>query len=230
MNKLEFSQKPLFNLDTEYRKPNQSFNFLDLYKIDISNTNLENSTSIILAGGSARRFENKNKALLTLSDKSFISHISENLLNFDKFYLSVSQTHEFNKAEYNLIIDKFIDKGPVGAIVSSLKEISEEYIFFIPCDMPLINQDLPYQFIKTLKKTNADAIIPCDSNGKIHPLCCALNKRALPIFEAELNSNNLRLLKIFQKLNTHIIQIEDKYLININTQNDLSLAKKLINE
>ncbi len=225
---LEFSKKKLFKTNEDYNISHQNLKLahFDAQKKD----DFKNSTAVILAGGKARRFENKNKALLKLNGERFIDIILNQLCLFNKVYISAANNHQYDKEKYNIILDKFEDKGPVGAIVSSLETVGEDYVFFIPCDMPLINNNIVNSFVYALKKSNADAIISCDTNGKIHPLCCAINKKALPTLKNELLNNNLRLLKIFQKLDTYIINVDDEFLININTQNDLTLLENLINK
>ncbi len=223
----DFSQKKLFKSDNEYKRSHQDFKDASSLNLDSGNFSSKDTAVVVLAGGKGRRFNNQDKASLEIGGESFINRIYNQLGSFEKKYLSLASHREHSGFD-GIITDQFSDKGPVGAIISVLEEVREEYILFIPCDMPLIKEEVLQTFITALKTANCEAIIACDENNKIHPLLCAVNKKALVKIREEFSQDNLRVLAVFKKLDTYTLQVDSKFLVNINTKEDLQLAERYL--
>ncbi len=228
MSNIEFSQKPLFKKDSSYEINNQKFKIFHINNKNTIDIDTSQVAAIILAGGKARRFGHKNKALLELAGMSFLDRIMNELSCFRYIYMSVAKNYSNIDNAYLCINDMYEDKGPLGAMASVMQYIKERYAFFIPCDMPLITKEMLLPFVEIMQETNCDAVVATDSEGKIHPLCCLINKSAKEAIFDQLEKDDLRMLNLFKRLNTYSVEVDSRYLININTEEDLKIAEQCI--
>jgi len=174
---------------------------------------------LILAGGFSRRM-GRDKALLEFHGKPQIENVNDLLGQYcDKVFLSKRQDQTAYKG-FASIDDapEFSDIGPLGGILSAMKEYPEADWLVLACDLPFITGET----IQTLldlrdpKKTATAFISTQDSLPE--PLCA--------VWEAHARDSILKLYnegvhcprKILIKSDTLMIkQINPHWLDNINT-------------
>jgi molybdopterin-guanine dinucleotide biosynthesis protein A len=98
--------------------------------------------------------------------------------------------------------------GPVAAIAAGLREATHEVAVVIPVDMPLLTPDA----LRLLAESCRDAAV-----AQGGPLPCAVARRSLPAFEA----GERRLRTVLDGLDTARIEVDERLLVNVNTQADL---------
>lgn len=195
-------------------------------------------TAIILAGGKARRMKEPcNKAFLIVDGERIIDRQINVLKKFFKDIIIVTNFKDKynnypNKWGICLIKDVLPERGPLGGIYSGLLASKDHYNFVIACDMPFINERL-IRYIKE-NTDGYDIIIP-KINKMANPLFGIYSRNCIPIIEEMLKRNRLKVSNIFPRARTHFIsrrEIEkfDKKLLsllNINTRDDLEMAKEM---
>lgn len=112
---------------------------------------------IILAGGRGKRFNHEDKGLVTLDDKPLIEHTIDHIASqVDDIVISANR----NIVAYKKYSDKVISdrdqsfSGPLHGISACLAECEHERILIIPCDMPVLPDDL----VEKLDATENDTL------------------------------------------------------------------------
>ena len=97
--------------------------------------------TIILAGGQSSRM-GKDKALLNIDGKTFITHLYNQVTLFSE---KVHITTPWQEKYLNLVPQNchFINElephqGPLSALVQSFDYVQTEWVFLVACDMPFI--------------------------------------------------------------------------------------------
>ncbi len=225
MEPQKLSQKNLFKSDTSYNLSSTGFKRVTSQD---DRTDITLSAAVILAGGKSRRLGGVSKATLKIGSTTVVDRLLDILEPFDNIYLSVANSDSEIKTNLVQIPDKEFDKGPLCAITTVFEKTVQEHILFVPCDMPFITREILFSLITSLKTEDCDAVVLCDTDGKVHPLCCAISRKVLPVLQQALSQNNLRLLCFFKKVETCALEVDDKYLININTTQDLKIARNFL--
>lgn len=189
----------------------------------------------VLAGGRSSRF-GRDKRFFNLSGKSLIRIAIEKAESLNlKTYLSVDKNFpiSFNKSiskDCNLIVDDYPYKGPLAAMVSTLRKIEEEKAIFIPVDMPYI----PVEFLTFIRERAQDyEVIYSIISEKTYSLPSLVSKAVLEEIENLVESDALSLKRSFKSVSkrckTYVI--DDKTILrfgdprsifhNINCAEDL---------
>ena len=186
--------------------------------------NTSNITGVVLAGGKSSRMKT-DKALIKYQNITLLEH-QINLLKtvFDKVIISAN-TQEYSFTGTAIINDDEKSKGPIGGILSALKNTETEYIFILSVDMPFINKDLIQELIKDV--STYDIAIPV-YNGKYEPTCAVYSKKCISIIETQIRSKNNKLIDFINICNAKFIDINsnselysDKIFTNLNTPEEL---------
>jgi molybdopterin-guanine dinucleotide biosynthesis protein A len=147
---------------------------------------------IILAGGRARRFQNRrdewqDKALAKLLGKPLLIHAVENVRDVaDEIVICVN--NETRKAQYaktltehsiqdvRLVVDEKISnvKGPKVAISTGLKSVRADYCLTLPCDMPLMQPKVADYLLTEAKRSRV--VVPIWPNGRPETLVMAVER------------------------------------------------------
>ena len=133
-----------------------------------------NNSAIILAGGQGRRLGYKEKALMPINGKPIIEHTIEVLEGVvDEIIVSVRDDRQKQLLEeYTtgriVVVDKYVDAGPLAGILEGLGAAGGEYVFVVACDMPFLNAKVVEFLLKCAK--GHDGALPVGDNGIYEPL------------------------------------------------------------
>jgi len=185
--------------------------------------------AVILAGGKSSRM-GKDKSLLEFSNYSTMSEFQYKKLNklFNKVYISSKiDKFDFLKNKELLILDKTDTFSPMVALDSIFNNISEEKVFIITVDNPLVTIEVIYKLIEISQSSNNEIVIAKDTKGNRHSLCGVFNSS---IHKQVKNCLAQDIHKINYLINNcdHKEVLFDNYkqFININTQEDYIKAKE----
>ncbi len=133
-----------------------------------------NTSAIILAGGRGRRLGHKEKALIPINGKPIIEHTIEVLEGVvDEIIVSVrgdrqKQLLEEYTTGHIVVVDKYVDVGPLAGILEGLGAAGGEYVFVVACDMPFLNIGVVELLFKRAR--GHDGALPVGDNGIYEPL------------------------------------------------------------
>ncbi len=189
-------------------------------------------SAVILAGGKSSRMK-FDKQFLKIDGIRLIDILIDNLkTEFEEIIIVTNKKEFYKDYKVNIVSDEIKDKGPLGGIHVGLKEASSEYVYFIACDMPIVNIDY-INYMKSMIK-DVDACVT-KSQNYIEPLNSFYNKRIINKIEEYLCNNKRSLFSFINNINTMYIE-EDKarefsstwdMFRNLNTQEDLMTDNNL---
>lgn len=175
--------------------------------------------ALILAGGKARRMGGRNKALLLLEDRTFLSRIEEALSTFDEKLISVRDTAGIDGSAFSPVFDQIPDRGPLEGLRCGLRACRSHGLIVVPCDVPFFTAEIAAALVAAGE--GYDAVICKDRSGRLHPLCGLYTKRCLPVIEEMAAQGNFRIMGIFDRVNSTVldmnsVNLSDDLLINVN--------------
>jgi molybdopterin-guanine dinucleotide biosynthesis protein A len=176
-----------------------------------------------------------DKGLVQLQNKPLVQHVIERLTTqVDEVLLNANR--EITRYEvFNLPIlqdenHDFI--GPLAGFSIGLTHCKHDYLLTVPCDSPLLLEDLAERLMKALTKESSDIAV-AKSAGETHPVFSLMKKSVLPSLSAYVKQGG-RKVSTWQKSLEYIeVEFNDcsEAFINLNTFEELdTLALKLSND
>lgn len=181
--------------------------------------------ALILAGGKGRRMGTKNKALLQLEQKTFLSRLEEALADFEEKLISLQDATWLGDSSFSPVFDQVTDRGPLEGLRCALSLCKSDALLVVACDMPLFSEKLAKALI--LAGEEFDAVICQDRTGKLHPLCAVYSKQCLPVIDSLIAQGNYRVIDIMEMVPSAIFTLDasafpDTLLSNVNTPEALA--------
>ncbi|MBC8385043.1 MAG: molybdenum cofactor guanylyltransferase [Candidatus Cloacimonetes bacterium] len=188
-------------------------------------------SGIILAGGNNRRIK-LDKAFLRfpINGNDTITLIEITLNKFRKLFQEIiivsNSPEKFRHLKIKTVPDIIQNKGSLGGIFTGLSEASNERCFITACDMPFLNPKL-IKYMLDLE-SDYDVLIPKTKSG-YEPMHAVYSKNCLPVIFDHLESDRLKILNFFQKVEVQelsendLTKIDDNILhsfFNINTKDE----------
>ncbi len=196
-----------------------------------------NILGAILAGGQSRRM-GKDKLFLELNNKKLIEHTIEKVKKYLKQVIIVTNQNNEFFIKNNLTVVKDCIEGQLGPLVGILsamkwaKENSNKYswIATFPCDTPFFPESIIKSFIEESEKK--ESLLLCAStHGRQHNIFGLWSLDLYDKLRNDLVNKKIRKVQDWTEKNKRK-KLEFKFkgydpFFNINTEEDLELAKKL---
>ena len=122
-------------------------------------------TAVILAGGKGRRMQGKDKGLVELADLPLIEHVIAAIEPQVKTIIINANRNQQQYSHYGYqVISDTLDnyQGPLAGFFSAMQEASTSHIVTLPCDGPLLADDLVERLIFASNKENAEIAVAHD--------------------------------------------------------------------
>lgn len=190
------------------------------------NPSLKGVTGVILAGGKSTRY-GTNKAFAQVQGVRVIERTIRVMSSVCPRLLLVTNTPaEYAYLHLPMVEDLVKGLGPLGGIYTGLEVIDDETGLFVACDMPFLREDLLCHLV-TLRG-DFDAVVP-RVDWMVEPLHALYAKKCLPSLRKFIRSQELQILKFFQKIRVRYMEEEEirkidpdlKSFFNINRPEDL---------
>jgi len=188
----------------------------------------EDVTGIILAGGKAKRMNHMDKGLVLLEGKPFIEYVINTLLpQVHSIIISANRNvDQYSRYGHEVIKDTLTGyHGPLAGIASCLTDVKTKYIVIVPCDAPLLPNDLVHRLYQQIQIESAD-IAAVHDGVRLQPLFSLLKIELLQSLLEYLKTGNRKTDKWLAMQNTTLTDYSDKpeAFLNINTSDDIIKA------
>ncbi|AKL95711.1 molybdopterin-guanine dinucleotide biosynthesis protein A [Clostridium aceticum] len=192
-------------------------------------------SAVVLAGGNSRRM-GQNKALLKLGSKTMIEIVIDKLQTVFQEVIVVTNTpreypmlKSVHFAKDRLEVE---EKSSLVGLYTGIIEASNEYVFAVACDMPLLNIPL-IQYMKA-NLGDEDVFIP-HLEGHYQPLHAIYGKGCIEPMAKLLQKEDYKIINFFHEVKVQTLQQEtikqfDPYLqsfINVNNYEEYMKLKTL---
>ena len=139
-------------------------------------------TAVILAGGRGRRMGGKDKGLMEINDLPLIEHVLSSV-SPQAGHLIINANRnieEYQRYGFPVVSDTMADyQGPLAGFASAMAAAETEYIVTIPCDSPLLPDDLVQRLVQALNREDAELAVAQDGE-RLQPVFALLRVSLLP--------------------------------------------------
>jgi molybdopterin-guanine dinucleotide biosynthesis protein A len=189
-------------------------------------------TGAILAGGRSLRM-GRDKSTMIFKGKPLITYVYEILREiFPKIVVISSHHTTIEGIEAPILRDFVPKKASIIGIASALLSATTDYVFVVGCDMPFIREETITYMVD--QAHGEDIVIPQTDAG-YEPLHALYNRSCLPHMLRAIDFDRIKITDLFPFLSVKVVREEALFknngistFTNINTEEDLALAKSLI--
>jgi len=191
---------------------------------------------IILAGGKGSRL-GRDKVLEKFGNESLLEQVISCVDSLSKEIIIVTAEERTfpqlaSRPKLKIVSDIFRGKGSLGGIYTGLVASDSLYNLVVASDMPFLNQPLLRYMIEV--SDGFDFVLPRVDN-LFEPLHAIYSKNCVAPTEFILKQGRKVIIELFDFVKVRYVEAEEierfdpKHLsfFNINTKEDLELAKKL---
>ena len=183
-------------------------------------------TCTILAGGRGARMENRDKGLVNLAGQPMIEHIIKRVRPQVGSIIINANRHfeEYRSYGYPVIADSGDDfQGPLAGMAACLHHCGTRWMLTVPCDSPLLPDDLAGRLYYALRSHDADLAVVADGQ-RLHPVFCLLSSNLTDNLKEFLARGNRKIDAWFQYIKTVQADFSDvkECFRNINTLDEIS--------
>jgi len=197
-----------------------------------------NILAVVLAGGKSKRF-GKDKSQVKLGDKILIDYVLTEIIDLYKDILIVTNEPikflDSNKISTTSDIKKGL--GPLGGVYSAMKWIKNnkknyKWISTFPIDTPFFKKEHLSKFFKKINLNKSNLFFMKSKNTR-HNIFGLWSLDLYEKLEIALNRGDRKVELWANEIGVKTIDFEHENnkdpFFNINTENDLETAKKLLN-
>ncbi len=179
---------------------------------------------LVLAGGKSRRMGH-DKALLNRDGQSQLAFATGVLAAcVDRVFVSTraDQKDDTERAQYEQIVDRYDDIGPVAGILSALEEHPDVDWLVVACDLPNISEQTIRNLLQHRGGEQSFTAYKSSYDGLPEPLCAVYHSGCTDILRQFVNDGLNCPRKILIRSETHLLtQPDPRALDNVNTPDDL---------
>jgi molybdopterin-guanine dinucleotide biosynthesis protein A len=179
---------------------------------------------LILAGGKSRRM-GQDKALLTNNGQTQLAYVAGVLETcVEKVFVSAraDQADDKERAQYDQIVDRYEDMGPVAGILSALETNPEVDWLVIACDLPNITAQTIRHLLLHREGEQPFTAYKSSHDGLPEPLCAIYHTGCEAIVRRFVDDGVNCPRKILIRSKTRLLdQPHPDALDNVNTPDDL---------
>jgi len=156
---------------------------------------LSDVTGVIFAGGQSTRM-GSDKARLTIDGQALYTRVSRALAQVCARQQIAGARPDLASAEVPAFADDYPGSA-LGGLHNAIKNTPTEWVLVLPCDLPCPSPEL----LRTLlaHRQGVQAVIPRTCYGD-EPLIACYRRNILPLVEAQLEQNNLRIKDLLPHL------------------------------
>jgi molybdopterin-guanine dinucleotide biosynthesis protein A len=192
------------------------------------------SAGIILAGGQSLRM-GRDKAELRIGDQTILEGSIEVLLEVAEEVLVVGRpvvTSSLNRA-IRAVPDDVPNAGPLGGLVSGLRQIESPYAIVVACDHPFLDARL-LRYLLGLA-SGYDAVVPV-IEGRSQPTHAVYARHIQSAGEQQLASGRYKLDLLLGSLQVRWVSEEEidaagldrRSFVNVNTPPEWEMAQRAV--
>ncbi|GAA5422768.1 hypothetical protein TEHD86_1503 [Tetragenococcus halophilus subsp. halophilus] len=182
--------------------------------------NSKDVTGVILCGGKSQRM-GFDKALIHFKGHYVLEETAMSLKKiFPNVLLVTDHKRKFPAqllANHVFLEDEFMQKGPLGALVTALRHIDTPYLFLVACDIPSITVTK----IRCLLESVEDEQVILFSSEKLETLFAFYHRSCLSQFEKQLATDNGKIRTAFDCLDVKKVKKKNIDIVNINYPEEL---------
>jgi len=187
------------------------------------------ATGVILAGGKARRMGGIDKGLVSINDRPMIAWVIDALRpQVAEVLINANRNHD-RYAEFGcpVVADGDRDfRGPLAGFESGMRSARTPYIVVVPCDSPLICDDLVSRLHAAVSGERARIAVAHDGQ-RLQPVFAMLDRTLLDDLAAYLECGGRKIDRWYEQHGFATVDFSDVAgtFVNVNAPEDRRLLE-----
>ncbi|MDJ0739219.1 MAG: molybdenum cofactor guanylyltransferase MobA [Gammaproteobacteria bacterium] len=186
-------------------------------------------TALILAGGKSRRMGGRDKGLLPFGDGLLIGHIIDAIRpQVGAVLISANRNHDaYGEFGVPVLADPLDDfQGPLAGFLAGLEAVETDYLLTLPCDGPVVVDDLARRLASALDAAGADIAVAHDGQ-RLQPVYALLHRRTLDSLRTALDDGERKIDRWYPRQSWVTVDFSDvpQQFDNINTPDDYARSQ-----
>ena len=184
-------------------------------------------TGVILAGGEARRMGGGDKGLVALCGKPLVEHALAVLSpQVDRITINANRNRERYAAYGHPVIADSRQgfQGPLAGMLSCLEAAQTEFMVSVPCDSPLLPDDLVARLFRQLSEEEADISV-AHNGDRMQPVFTLMPTSLASSMQAFLDGGGRKIDRWFEQHKLAVTDFSDKPECFRNINNPAELAQ-----
>ena len=166
----------------------------------------------------------KDKGLLPFGDGLLVERVLLGILpQVGAALISANRNREaYRRLGFPVIADPLDDfQGPLAGFLAGLENMQTDYLLTLPCDGPVIADDLVKRLAAGLSDAGADIAVAHDGK-RLQPVYALLNRRVLPDLRLALEQGERKIDRWYPRNHCITVDFSDvpEQFSNINTPED----------
>ncbi|HEV2473503.1 MAG TPA: molybdenum cofactor guanylyltransferase [Chthonomonadales bacterium] len=167
-------------------------------------------SGIVLAGGKSSRM-GFDKAAAPFGASTLLDHVITLVRQVvDEVVVVAASSESFPSCSARVLADLYPGEGPLGGIITALRQAAPGPHLVVACDMPFVAPAL-LQYMLAASE-DFDAVVP-QSAGKLQPLCAVYNRTALNPLCRCFSQGGRSVLAALETLNVRVLP--DQVMVDI---------------
>jgi len=122
---------------------------------------------------------------------------------------------------FGVIPDEYPGEGPLGGILTALRNTRADWNLVVACDMPGLAADFLTRLLAAAEQAGAEALLPVGPSGRPEPLCAVYHRRALSGLQAAFDAGQRKVTAALAGIRTERLPVgEIEMFQNVNTPED----------
>lgn len=198
-------------------------------------SDINDITAVILAGGRSQRMGGQDKGLLEVNGQTMVESIIEQLLpQVSQLIINTNRNIEqYKKFNHPVISDDNTTDyhGPLAGMLSALKISKTKYVMSVPCDSPFFPANLSTRLLSALINEDADISVVHDGK-RMQPVFALIKTELRDSLQAFLDNGDRKIDLWYKQHHTVLADCSDynDISLNINTPDELQQLEQKINE
>lgn len=187
-------------------------------------------TAVVLAGGRGRRFDGRDKGLVTLWDKALVSHVIARIApQVDEIRISANRNLESYRAlGYPVVPDQDGDfAGPLAGIAAAMDACPSAQLLVVPCDTPCLPRDLCMRLRAATSQPTRDVVVAHDG-VRLQNAVALLPVALHDDIRVQLDRGEYRLESFLRRHAPIVVDFSDEAaaFVNVNSAEELELLQQ----
>ena len=183
-------------------------------------------TAVILAGGKSSRMNGKDKGLMNFRGQELIRHVLRVVEpRVSEVLISANRNIELYENFGKVIMDELEDfQGPLAGVSSALKVCFTRYLLVLPCDSPLIDEELIDNLISRMGETEVDICVAHDGSI-MHATFAIIDAKLGKSLEEFLENGGRKMALWYRQHSIERIDVSSQLevLTNLNRPEDFNI-------
>ena len=186
-------------------------------------------TVVVLAGGKGSRLEGQDKGLITWQGRPFIEHVLHTIESVTSNIIVNANRHldRYRQHGYPVITDDIEGyAGPLAGMLTALKSVQTPYVLTLPCDAPLVEQDIIGMFCRKHAQEQ-QLLYVAETEDGLQPVYAMIHHSLVDNMQDYLDQGNRKTrdwMLANDACKVKFIRHGNSFL-NVNTTDDLQLLE-----